>query len=136
MSVNPHGLHHVTAIASNPQKNVDFYTKVLGLRMVKQTVNFDAPHVWHLYYGDESGSPSSILTFFPWPGVTPGRVGSGITTATSFSVHADSLGWWHTRLKGMGISVDDPARRGDEDFLTLRDNDGMVLELVAADGDS
>lgn len=64
MSVNPHGIHHVTAIARNPQQNVDFYTKVLGLRLVKQTVNFDAPHIWHLYYGDEQGSPASILTFF------------------------------------------------------------------------
>lgn len=135
MTVNPHGLHHVTAIASNPQKNVDFYTKVLGLRLVKQTVNFDAPHVWHLYYGDETGSPASILTFFPWPGVSRGYEGAGLTTATAFSVHSDSIGWWHERLKSMGLSVDDPFRRGDEDVLTLRDNDGMTLELIGAEGD-
>lgn len=135
MSIQPHGLHHVTAIASNPQKNVDFYTKVLGLRMVKQTVNFDAPNVWHLYYGDETGSPSSILTFFPWPGVTAGIEGAGITTATAFSVHSDSISWWHQRLKQMGLSVDDPFQRGDEDVLTLRDPDGMTLELVGAIGD-
>lgn len=135
MSILPHGLHHVTAIASNPQKNVDFYTKVLGLRMVKQTVNFDAPNVWHLYYGDTTGSPSSILTFFPWPGVTPGVEGAGITTATAFSVHADSVSWWHKRLKQMGLSVDDPFQRGDESVVTLRDPDGMTLELVGAIGD-
>ncbi len=94
MSVTPHGIHHVTAIAGDPQRNVDFYTKVFGLRLVKQTVNFDAPHIWHLYYGDEHGSPASILTFFPWPGVSKGREGSGLTTATSFSVPATSLGFW------------------------------------------
>ena len=81
-SVSPHGLHHVTAIATDPQANVDFYTRALGLRLVKQTVNFDAPDTYHLYYGDEQGSPSSLLTFFPWPGVSPGRQGAGMTTAT------------------------------------------------------
>jgi glyoxalase family protein len=75
MTIKPHGIHHVTAIARDPQQNVDFYTKALGLRLVKQTVNFDAPHIWHLYYGDEQGSPSSILTFFPWPGMAKGRDG-------------------------------------------------------------
>ena len=75
--VAPHGLHHVTAIAGDPQRNVDFYTRVLGLRLVKQTVNFDAPGTYHLYYGDAHGSPSSLLTFFPWPGVQAGRQGAG-----------------------------------------------------------
>lgn len=75
--VRPHGLHHVTAIATDPQANVDFYTSVLGLRLVKQTVNFDAPETYHLYYGDEHGSPSSLLTFFPWPGLRAGRQGAG-----------------------------------------------------------
>ena len=76
-TVSPHGLHHVTAIATDPQANVDFYTRALGLRLVKQTVNFDAPDTYHLYYGDEQGSPSSLLTFFPWPGVPQGRQGAG-----------------------------------------------------------
>ena len=98
MSVNPHGIHHVTAIARDPQQNVDFYTKVLGLRLVKQTVNFDAPHIWHLYYGDEQGSPASILTFFPWPGVSKGREGAGLTTATAFSVPLSSLRFWEKHL--------------------------------------
>ena len=135
MNINPHGIHHVTAIASNPQANVDFYTNVLGLRLVKQTVNFDAPHVWHLYYGDEKGSPSSILTFFPWPGVMQGREGAGLTTATAFSVPPESIGFWHERIKTLGLTVEAPVVRGDSEVLTLFDNDGMRLELVASPGD-
>ena len=81
--IRPHGLHHVTAIASDPQRNVDFYTHVLGLRMVKQTVNFDAPDTYHLYYGDQQGHPSTLLTFFPWRGVPKGKQGTGLTTATA-----------------------------------------------------
>ena len=136
MNVNPHGIHHVTAIASDPQANVDFYTKVLGLRLVKQTVNFDAPHVWHLYYGDEKGSPSSILTFFPWPGVMQGKEGAGLTTATAFSVPPESIGFWHERVKTLGLTTEGPVVRGDSEVLTLFDNDGMRLELVASPGDS
>ena len=136
MNVNPQGIHHVTAIASDPQANVDFYTKVLGLRLVKQTVNFDAPHVWHLYYGDEQGSPSSILTFFPWPGVIQGKEGAGLTTATAFSVPCESIGFWHERVKTLGLTAEAPAVRGDSEVLTLFDNDGMRLELVASPGDS
>lgn len=136
MNVNPHGIHHVTAIASDPQANVDFYTKVLGLRLVKQTVNFDAPHVWHLYYGDEQGSPSSILTFFPWPGVMQGKEGAGLTTATAFSVPPESIGFWHERVRTLGLTTESPVVRGDSEVLTLFDNDGMRLELVASPGDS
>jgi glyoxalase family protein len=135
MAINPHGIHHVTAIASDPQRNVDFYTKVLGLRLVKQTVNFDAPNVWHLYYGDEQGSPSSILTFFPWVGVPKGKEGAGLTTATSFSVPAESMGFWHQRTLGLGLDVIAPEIRGDSEVLTLFDYDGMRLELVATEGD-
>ena len=135
MNVKPHGIHHVTAIASDPQANVDFYTKVLGLRLVKQTVNFDAPNVWHLYYGDEAGRPASILTFFPWPGVAPGKEGAGLTTATAFSVPPESIGFWHERSKQLGVAVEAPALRGDSEVLTIFDNDGMRLELIATDGD-
>ena len=134
-TVSPHGLHHVTAIATDPQANVDFYTRALGLRLVKQTVNFDAPDTYHLYYGDEQGSPSSLLTFFPWPGVSPGRQGAGMTTATAFSVPGSSLGWWQDRLTSLGIDVDPPTERDDEDVLTFRDPDGMIIDLVASDGD-
>ena len=135
MTVTPHGIHHVTAIASDPQANVDFYTKVLGLRLVKQTVNFDAPHVWHLYYGDEHGSPASILTFFPWPGVAPGREGAGLTTATAFSVPPESIGFWHQRALQLGVTVEAPKTVLDSEVLTIFDNDGMRLELVASEGD-
>lgn len=133
--VAPRGLHHVTAIATDPQSNVNFYTRALGLRLVKQTVNFDAPDTYHLYYGDEQGSPSTLLTFFPWPGVSPGRQGAGMTTATAFSVPGTSLGWWQTRFKALSIDTDPPASRGDEDVLTFRDPDGMIIDLVASDGD-
>jgi glyoxalase family protein len=133
--VSPHGLHHVTAIATDPQSNVDFYTKALGLRLVKQTVNFDAPDTYHLYYGDEKGSPSTLLTFFPWPDVPRGRQGAGMTTTTAFSVPGSSLGWWHERFKTLGMDTDAPATRDEEEVLTFRDPDGMVIDLVASEGD-
>ncbi|RZU11215.1 glyoxalase family protein [Kribbella rubisoli] len=135
-SVAPHGLHHVTAIAEDPQRNVDFYTTVLGLRLVKRTVNFDAPSTYHLYYGDASGRPSTLLTFFPWPGAPNGKQGTGLTTATAFSVPPESLGWWQQRLQTLGVDADDPVAAGDEEVLRLRDPDGLVIELVASDGDS
>ena len=133
--VNPHGLHHVTAIATDPQSNVDFYTRALGLRLVKQTVNFDAPDTYHLYYGDEHGSPASLLTFFPWPGISGGRQGAGMSTATAFSVPGASLGWWHQRLQALHVDTDRPGTRDEEEVLSFRDPDGMVIELVASDGD-
>jgi glyoxalase family protein len=132
----PHGLHHVTAIAEDPQRNVDFYTSVLGLRLVKQTVNFDAPDRYHLYYGDESGNPSTLLTFFAWPGAESGQQGTGMTTATAFSIPPEALGWWQTRLKDLGVDADDPVARSDEEVLRFRDPDGLVIELVASDGDT
>jgi glyoxalase family protein len=135
-TIAPHGLHHVTAIADDPQANVDFYTQVLGLRLVKQTVNFDAPDTYHLYYGDEAGRPSSLLTFFPWKGVPRGRQGTGLATATAFSVPEASLGWWLEHLARHGVEVEGPRSRDGEDVLTLRDPDGMVVELVAAPGDT
>lgn len=136
MSVTPHGIHHVTAIARDPQQNVDFYTKVFGLRLVKQTVNFDAPHIWHLYYGDEHGSPASILTFFPWPGVSKGREGSGLTTATSFSVPEASLGFWSKHLAGLKIDWSWGKDSSEHDLIEVRDYDGMRLQLVGTVGDS
>jgi glyoxalase family protein len=135
-TVAPHGLHHVTAIAGDPQRNVDFYTRVLGLRLVKQTVNFDAPEVYHLYYGDTAGRPSSVLTFFPWQGVQDGRLGAGLTTATAFSVPEASVGWWGERLRALQVPVDAPHERDGEDVVTFRDPDGMVIELVATAGDT
>ena len=134
-TVAPQGLHHVTAIAGNPQRNVDFYTKVLGLRLVKQTVNFDAPDTYHLYYGDEAGRPASLLTFFPWDGVPGGRLGTGLTTATAFSIPQESTSWWLQRLRALGVVVQPVAQRGGTDVITLRDPDGMVLDLVGTAGD-
>ncbi|MGE0297089.1 ring-cleaving dioxygenase [Pseudonocardia sp.] len=135
-TIAPHGLHHVTAIAGDPQRNVDFYTRVLGLRLVKKTVNFDAPDTYHLYYGDTAGNPSTLLTFFPWEDVPAGRQGAGLTTATAFSVPGESLGWWQRRLAELGVDAAAPASRDGEEVLTLRDPDGLVIDLVAAPGDA
>jgi glyoxalase family protein len=128
------GLHHITAIAGDPQANLAFYAGVLGLRLVKRTVNFDDPHTYHLYYGDGAGSPGSILTFFPWPGAPRGRRGSGQTTATAFSVPAGSLGWWVDRLKAAGVSFDGPAPRFDDEAVGFDDPDGLRLELIGVTG--
>jgi glyoxalase family protein len=134
-TIQPHGLHHVTAITTDPQANVDFYTTRLGLRLVKQTVNFDAPDAYHLYYGDTAGTPSSLLTFFAWPGIPRGRHGAGMMTSTAFSVPEGSLGWWHERLAATGVDVDPPSERGTEDVLSFRDPNGMQIDLVATQGD-
>ncbi|MBI3667652.1 MAG: ring-cleaving dioxygenase [Acidobacteria bacterium] len=125
------GIHHVTAIAGDPQQNLDFYTGLLGLRLVKRTVNFDDPYTYHLYYGDQLGRPGGILTFFPWPGAPRGRRGAGQLTATSFSVPAPALGYWMERLKSHGVAFEGPTRRFEEEVLTFGDRDGLQLELVA-----
>lgn len=135
LTVRPSGLHHVTAIATDPQRNVDFYTQALGLRLIKQTVNFDAPNIWHLYYGDKTGSPASILTFFPWPGVPKGKEGAGLTTATSFSVPEESIGFWKARLKSLNIESETIKSTTNSETLVFRDPDGMKLELVGTNGD-
>jgi glyoxalase family protein len=126
------GIHHVTAIARDPQVNVDFYTGVLGLRLVKKTVNFDDPGTYHFYYGDETGRPGTILTFFPWPLAKFGSRGAGQTTATAFSVPEGSLGRWQERLEKHHVTVAEPVRRFDgEEVLAFVDRDGLALELVA-----
>jgi glyoxalase family protein len=130
------GLHHVTALASDARQNVDFYAGILGLRMVKKTVNFDAPDVYHLYYGDETGAPGTIMTFFPFPGISKGRHGKGQMTVTSFSIPTRSLNYWMARLDRFGISYTEPQERfGSEVFIYFEDNDGLGLELVANDHD-
>jgi glyoxalase family protein len=129
------GIHHVTAIATDPQRNVDFYLQTLGLRLLKQTVNFDAPDpVYHLYYGDEVGTPGTILTFFPWPGSPQGRRGAGQATTTSFSVPEASLGWWRERLDRLGVDVSAIEARDEEEALSLYDPDGLRIELVGHAG--
>lgn len=129
------GIHHVTAMADDPQKNVNFYAGILGLRLVKKTINFDAPDVYHFYYGNEVGAPGTIMTFFPYAGIRPGRKGVGQLTVTSFSVPANSLGYWVERLKKFGLNPSQPQQRFDESYITFQDFDGLVLELVATDKD-
>jgi glyoxalase family protein len=124
------GIHHITAIAGDPQGNLDFYSGVLGLRLVKRTVNFDDPETYHLYYGDEVGHPGTILTFFPWPNAPRGRRGAGQATVIAFSISPDSLGYWMERLKAFKIPFDAPVKRFDEEVLPLTDPDGLQLELV------
>jgi glyoxalase family protein len=131
------GIHHVTALADNAQKNIDFYTGILGLRMVKKTINFDAPDVYHLYYGNEKGSPGTIMTFFPYEGIMPGRHGKGQMTVTSFSAPASSLDYWIKRLKKFGITHSHPQTRfSDEVFISFADVHGLGLELVFNNNDS
>src|ERR1700704_4728944 len=127
------GLHHVTALAGDPQANADFYTGVLGLRLVKKTVNFDDPGTYHLYYGDEVGRPGTLLTFSPWPLARRGQLGAGQATTTSFAVPEASLGYWSERLRRHGAAAGEPGPRGeDEAVLRVLDPDGLELELVAS----
>jgi glyoxalase family protein len=125
------GLHHVTAIASDPQRNLNFYAGLLGLRLVKLTVNYDDPTTYHLYYGDGQGHPGTIMTFFPWPGAMWGRIGTGQLTITSFAVPEHSLGYWKKRLAEHDHRVRESRSKFDEELLFFTDPDGLQLELVA-----
>ncbi len=130
------GLHHVTTIASDPQRNLDYYTGVLGLRLVKKTINFDDPGTYHLYFGDDVGSPGTILTFFPWPHATRGTIGAGETLATAFTVAEASLPFWRERFHSLSLPFEEASRFG-RTVLVFADPDGMRLELVgAATGDA
>jgi glyoxalase family protein len=128
------GIHHVTAIAGPPRRNVEFYTKTLGMRLVKRTVNFDDPGTYHLYYGDEAGQPGTILTFFPWAHVAPGRLGVGETQETMLRVPESSIGFWTHRLVELGVPHEAPVRRFDETVLPFKDPDSMRLALVGVRG--
>lgn len=129
-----HGIHHVTIIASDPQKNLDFYAGALALRFIKRTVNFDDPSTYHLYYGDDLGRPGTALTFFPWPGAAQGAHGSGQTAATAFSVPPGSLAFWHDRLTRLGVATEEPAQRLGESVLAFQDHDSTRLELIEVPG--
>jgi glyoxalase family protein len=129
MSLQTSGIHHITAFASNPQENVDFYAGILGLRLVKKTINFDAPEVYHLYFGNEAGSPGTIITFFPWPEARKGQIGGGQVGITTYAVPQGSLDFWESRLKGLGVSVRKTSRFS-EAYLQFTDNEGLRLELV------
>jgi glyoxalase family protein len=128
------GIHHVTAIAGDPLKNFDFYTRDLGLRFVKKTVDFDDPSTYHFYYGDESGSPGTILTFFPWVGAPAGRRGVGETHQTTFRVPLRSIGYWTQRFIEKGIPHQALEKRFGEAILPFTDPDGMALALVGVFG--
>lgn len=130
------GLHHVTAIASDPRENLAFYTGLLGLRLVKKTVNFDDPSAYHLYYGDETGQPGTIVTFFYWPGFAArGRVGAGQMTAITLSAPAGSLSFWESRLGAAHVASERVTRFGEE-TLVFADPDGIPVEIVGTTGDT
>ncbi len=120
------GIHHVTSVAGSAQGNVDFYTGRLKLRLVKRTVNFDDPGTWHLYYGDRTGSPGTLITFFPWQGMPEGRAGAGEVAVTAYAVPRDALESWRRALE----LEPEPAERFGALVLALRDTDGSRIELV------
>ncbi len=127
------GIHHITAMAGDPQANIDFYTRVLGLRLVKRTVNYDDPGTYHFYFGDRVGLPGSILTFFPWGARSiRGRIGTGQVSTSSYSIPVAAVSYWMDRLKRRSVDVAGPLERFDETALTFRDGDGVALELVAS----
>src|SRR5690349_6026611 len=126
------GIHHITAIAGEPQENVDFYAGVLGLRLVKLTINFDDPGTYHLYYGDGVGHPGTIMTFFPWPKAPRGRKGTGQVTVTSFAVPEGAISYWVHRLDEYRIEHRGPMERFGEQVLSLSDPDGLGIELIAS----
>ncbi|WP_343589976.1 ring-cleaving dioxygenase [Flavobacterium sp.] len=125
------GLHHITAIAGDAKRNFDFYSKVLGLRFIKKTVNFDDPGTYHFYFGDEVGSAGTILTFFPWgAGIQQGRKGSGMATEIGYSVPKGSLDFWQKRFEQYNVIYNKPAEKFGEKYLTFLDPDGLKLELI------
>lgn len=124
------GIHHITAIAGNAKRNFDFYTKVLGLRLVKKTVNFDDPGTYHFYFGDETGTPGTILTFFPWEGIQQGKTGTGMATDIGYSVPGKSLDFWKERFKKYNVKVTDTGKRFGEDYISFEDPDGLSLTLI------
>jgi glyoxalase family protein len=125
-----HGIHHVTAISGEAQENFDFYTGVLGLRLVKRSVNQDAPDTYHLFYADAEGHPGTDLTFFPWPKLPPGRKGAGFTVEVGLAVPEGSLDFWAERLKEHGVDWDAPETRFGEQVLRLRDPHGLELSMT------
>src|SRR6478736_5188621 len=125
------GIHHITAIAGDAKRNFDFYTKVLGLRFIKKTVNFDDPHTYHFYFGDYEGTPGSILTFFPWGSeIRQGKRGAGMATEIGYSVPVGSLDFWIKRFEEHNVIYNKPAEKFGQKYLTFLDPDGLKLELT------
>lgn len=123
------GIHHITAIVNDPQVNFNFYTGLLGLRLVKKTINFDRPEVYHLYFGNELGDPGTVITFFPWPKLAKGRIGSGQVGVTSYVIPKNASSFWKRRLVKYGIAYTE-AIRFDEAYIQFQDPDGLQIELV------
>ncbi|WP_424767651.1 ring-cleaving dioxygenase [Paenibacillus sp. sgz302251] len=130
MAAQTAGIHHVTAFVRNAQQTADFYAGVLGLRLIKKTINFDAPEVYHLYFGNEIGSPGTIITFFPWENSRKGRIGGGQVGFTTYVVPENTLDFWKARLAKLGVAAEETTRFG-EQYLQFEDPDGLKLELVA-----
>jgi glyoxalase family protein len=130
MNNNIQGIHHITAIAGNAQRNYDFYTKVLGLRLVKKTVNFDDPGTYHFYFGNENGTPGTILTFFPWEGIQQGRTGTGMATEIGYSVPQGSLDFWKDRFSQFNVQHGTTEERLGELYLPFQDPDGLKISLI------
>jgi len=126
------GLHHITAIADNAQRNHDFYTRMLGLRMVKKTVNFDDHYTYHFYYGNEVGEPGTILTFFPWEGVGRGKNGAGMATEITYHIDPQSIDFWTAQFKSFNVSTGEKATRFGETVLPFTDPDGLQLSLISS----
>jgi glyoxalase family protein len=129
MTLQTTGIHHITAFVGDAQRNVDFYAGILGLRLVKKTINFDAPEVYHLYFGNEEGAPGTIITFFPSPTGRRGRVGAGQVGVTTYAVPVGALEFWEQRLAAYRISVTKGSRIS-ESYLSFADDDGLRIELV------
>jgi len=127
-----HGLHHITAIAGDAQENLDFYTKVMGLRLVKKSINQDAPDTYHLFFADKHGNPGTDLTFFPWPAMRPAQTGAGMATEVTFATPVGSLGYWKQRLGENGITLKEESRFG-EAHLVFSDPHGLGLALTESD---
>jgi glyoxalase family protein len=130
MNENIAGVHHITAISGDLQPNIDFYSGILGMRFIKQTVNQDDPFTYHLYYGDSLGRPGSVMTFFPWPGARRGTKGVGQVTAIPFSIPENAIDYWMNRFAEHTVDFSGPTKRFNETVLSLRDPDGLELELV------
>ncbi|MFB6453912.1 ring-cleaving dioxygenase [Chitinophaga sp. Hz27] len=130
MNNNILGLHHITAIAADAQRNYDFYTKVMGLRLVKKTVNFDDPGTYHFYFGDEHGTPGTILTFFPWENISKGQAGTGMATEIAYSVPQGSIEFWKERFKKYNVPYTEVSERFGEKILSFTDPDGLQLTMV------
>jgi glyoxalase family protein len=127
------GIHHVTAIAGDPQQTIDFYTQVLGLRLVKVTVDIHDPEAYHLFFGTGTGEPGTLIGFYCWPGAIRGRPGTGQVRSTGLGVPPGSLEYWHDWLTSKNVAVDGPARRDGFHLVSFRDRDGFLLELIADD---